>query len=316
MSEVFFAALSPMLFLFICIVIGFSLNKMKLLPPDAALVMSRLENYVFMPAMGFSAFMKFCTVDSIRENSGIFAYSILAIAFAMGIAVPLSGVFEKKDADKRNIYKYGLTFANFGFMGNAIIPLILGGQEHLYRYLLFTLLMNFTAFVWGIPILTPKEHRKGSAIKNVANPPMLGFLAGAVAGLTGIAKCLPEFVITTADGIQNCMGPVAMILTGFVIGDYSFKSLVGNKKVYIVTFLRLFVLPLIILAVLYLFGASKYVMTLAFFAYATPFGLNMIVFPAAFGGDTKPGAGMAMISHTLSVLTMPLLYSLLMLIMR
>ena len=41
---------------------------------------------------------------------------------------------------------------------------------------------------------------------------------------------------------------------------------------------------------------------------ATPMGLNTIVFPAAYGGDTETGASMAMISHTLSVVTIPLMY--------
>ena len=50
------------------------------------------------------------------------------------------------------------------------------------------------------------------------------------------------------------------------------------------------------------------VLTLALFAYATPLGMNTVVFPAAYGGETKTGASMAMISHTLSVVTIPLMY--------
>jgi len=49
---------------------------------------------------------------------------------------------------------------------------------------------------------------------------------------------------------------------------------------------------------------------LCMFAFGTPLGLNTVVFPAAHGGDTSTGASMAMISHTLSVLTIPLLYAL------
>ena len=42
--------------------------------------------------------------------------------------------------------------------------------------------------------------------------------------------------------------------------------------------------------------------------YACPCGLNTIVYPATYGGDTKTGASMACISHTLSVITIPLMY--------
>ena len=56
------------------------------------------------------------------------------------------------------------------------------------------------------------------------------------------------------------------------------------------------------------------VVFLAFFAFAAPLGLNTVVFPAAYGEDSSTGASMAMISHTLCVLTIPLLYALMTLI--
>ncbi len=48
-------------------------------------------------------------------------------------------------------------------------------------------------------------------------------------------------------------------------------------------------------------------MTLALIAFATSLGLNTIVSLAAYGGDTKIGASMTTISHTLSVITIPLM---------
>ena len=57
-----------------------------------------------------------------------------------------------------------------------------------------------------------------------------------------------------------------------------------------------------------LLGTNDEIMTLALIAFATPLGLNTIVFPAAYGGDTKTGAAMAVISHTLSVITIPFMY--------
>ena len=49
-------------------------------------------------------------------------------------------------------------------------------------------------------------------------------------------------------------------------------------------------------------------MTIALIAFATPPVLNTIVYPSAYGGEKKTGASMAMISHTLSVITIPLMY--------
>ena len=38
-------------------------------------------------------------------------------------------------------------------------------------------------------------------------------------------------------------------------------------------------------------------------------GLNTVVFPEAYGGEPQTGASMTMISHTLCVLSIPLLYA-------
>ena len=104
------------------------------------------------------------------------------------------------------------------------------------------------------------------------------------------------------------MGPVSMVLAGFVIGGYEIKGLLSDKKVYVATFLRLIAIPSLILSVLMLIGTGKEIMTWALIAFAAPLGLNTIVFPAAYGGQTKTGASMALISHVLSVITIPVMY--------
>ena len=41
---------------------------------------------------------------------------------------------------------------------------------------------------------------------------------------------------------------------------------------------------------------------------AMPLGLNTIVVPAAYGKDTSVAAGMAVVSHLLSAVTIPILF--------
>jgi len=311
MLKTFLATLNPMLVIFLCLLTGFILRRTKRLPENSDKVLSQLETYVLVPALSFSTFLEYGTPESLMSNLTGIMYASVAILLALGIAIPLSNLFPTTDYYQRNIYRYSLTFANYGFMGNAIVPVILGGQEYLYRYLLFTLPFSFVIYLWGLPILIPKEHRKGNVLKNLFNFPMIMVMAGLLCALTGLGNYLPGFVTTTVGNLKNCMGPIAMVLTGFVIGGYSFKDMLTNKKVYIATGLRLLILPAIILGVLYLLGASKDILMLAFFAFATPLGMNTVVFPAAFGGETKTGASMAMISHVLCIITIPLLYALL-----
>ena len=173
-------------------------------------------------------------------------------------------------------------------------------------------------YTWGISILTPKSTEKGALFKRLFNAPTIAMLVGVVMGLSGLGEYLPGFLISALDSLKACMGPVAMLLAGVTISRFDFIGMLKNKKVYIATILRLFILPALLIAALFgvkslanlLFDLSigNDVLFLCFFATATPLGMNTIVFPEAYGGDPKTGASMAMISHTLSVVTIPLMY--------
>ena len=309
MLATFNATLSPMLVMFVCMVIGFILNRKKLLPENGATVLSKLENYVLVPALIVKTFMENCTVKSLSENYTIILSSLFTLFLALIIAIPLAKAFTK-DSYTINIYRYALSFGNFGFMGNAIVPAILG-QGVLYSYMLFTLPLNTAVYTWGVLILIPKGEEKKSVLKCLINPIFISIIIGMILGLTGATPYVPKFITSTVSNLSACMGPLAMVLTGFVVADYDIMSLLKKGRIYIATFLRLILLPTVFVWLLSLTGVSKEILTLAFFAYATPLGLNTVVFPAAYGSDTSTGASMAMISHTLCVLTIPLMFALL-----
>ncbi len=314
----FKATLAPMMVMFLCMVIGYVLKRKKLSPDGTDKILSKLENFVFVPALILSTFNEYCTVASLKNNAILIGYSVIGLIIALAMSIPLSFVFVKTgDYYQRNVYKYALSFGNFSFMGSAIVPAILGGSvfgtdnEVLYYYLLFTLPLNLAVYTWGILILIPKGSRqKRNPLSNLLNPIFISIVIGATLGLTGWGKFLPEAVTSTINYCKGCMAPLAMILTGFVIGEYELPKLMRNGRVYIATLLRLVIFPLLILTALKLLAASDLVIVLALFAYATPLGLNTVVFPAAYGGETETGASMALISHTLCIISIPLMYTL------
>ncbi len=307
--QTFLATLNPMLVMFLCILIGFALRKSGLAPENTGTVLSKVENYVFMPAQVMVTFMTYCTVESLSVNYRYTLYSIGCIAVSMLMGVPLSDLFSR-DGKNRGVYRYALVFANFGFLGNSLVPQMLG-QEFLYPYLLFTLPINTWAYLWGMNQMVPAEAGSGNPLKRLLNPVIVGLFSGAILGLTGVAKLLPAFLMGTMNDLAACMGPIAMILTGFIIGGFDLKELLSDKKVYVMTLLRLTVLPIVILTFLWLCGADLNVMTMALVAFGAALGLNTVVIPAAYGQDTKPGAAMATVSHAAAVLSIPVMYALL-----
>lgn len=293
--------------MFSCIIIGYILGKKKLLPDNADKVLSKLATTVLLPAMNISSFAKHCTVSSLSANYRLPLIALMICLISIGLAYAFSGFFSK-DSYQKNVYKYALTFGNFGFMGNAIVPAILG-DEHLYLYLLFTMPLSVLCHTWGLSILIPSGETKQNPLKRLLNPSVIGLGIGVILGLTGLAKYIPSFLNTSLSTLSSCMGPVAMILTGFVVAKFDLMAVLKKPPVYVATLFRLIVLPALFLLVLILLKAESTVIILSLFAFGTPLGLNTVVFPSAYGGDASTGASMALVSHTLCVITIPLLYA-------
>ena len=308
--------LSQMLMMFSLIIAGFVLRKKNLVPENSYITLSKLELFVFSPALAFHNQLVKCNVKTFLENSRLILYGLGVILVAMVVGYFLSGVFvrnasaDEKTAYQRNIYKYSLTFSNYGFMGNFIV-LGVWGADMFYKYSLFTFFVAIFCSSDGLYILIPKG--KGASIgqnlkKGLLAPPMVALVLGIICGLLNLGQYFPAFAISALENASYCMGPVAMLLAGIVIGGYDFGELIKNKKVYTVSFVRLIVLPAIFIMALKFIGADKELLTLALITFATPLGMNTIVYPAAYGGDTKTGASMTMISHVLSVITIPIMY--------
>lgn len=314
--EIFRLTLSQMLMMFTLILVGFFLRRKNIIPENTATSLAKLETFVFVPCLSLYNQITQCTVENFKENSVLMLYGLVIVVVAILLSYPLSRLFVQKTSGtpeklyQRNIYKYAMTFGNYGFMGNFII-LGIWGDEFFYKYSLFVFFVGVLCSSWGLYILIPKEHGVGiwkNLRKGLLTPPLIALVAGMAIGLLGLSKYVPDFIVRVFDNAGKCQGPVAMVLAGIVIGGYNFKSLLKNKKVYVASLLRLVVIPAAMMLILKLLGINDEIMTLALIAFATPLGLNTIVYPAAYGGDTKTGASMAMISHTLSVVTIPLMY--------
>lgn len=316
---VFISTLSPMATLFLCMAIGFVAYKARILPESAGKVMAKLETWIFFPALSFTTMIRNCTVDSLTTHGFNIIMAAVSISISMTIAITLSRVFVKEKSPERGIYQYALAFANSGYVGDPIV-LALFGEPVLAYYKLFCLPLSLVIYTWGLSVLTPDNGGKGSAWKRLLNPPTIAMVCGVVLGLLGVGNHMPDFLMSTLDSLKSCMGPVAMILAGVTIARYDLWDMLKNKKVYIATILRLVVIPTVLIAALFgiktlashllhiSFGND--VLFLCFFATATPLGLNTVIFPEAYGGNPKTGASMALISHTLCVISIPLMYAL------
>ena len=307
---VFATTLNQISFLFGFIVIGYVLMKLKVLPDNAAAVLSKLENTVFIPALVMGTFIENFTVERIGT-----AWKLLSISFLIAfVAIPFAIFVSKlvtKDKYIQRIYTYGLSFSNFGFMGNAVVSSLF--PEIFFEYLIFTLPLWILIYLWGVPKLlladAEKKQTFKESLKSFFNPMFIAMLIGIIIGLFKIP--VPRFLKSIIDVSGDCMSPVAMLLTGVVVSSISLKKTFTNIRIYIISIVRLLVMPLIFMAIAPFFNMGETIYICALCSLAMPLGLNTIVIPSALGKDTTVAAGMAVISHLLAALTIPLIFTLL-----
>jgi len=306
--SVFLTTLNQIAFLFGFIVIGFILVKIKVLPENSAAVLSKLENTIFIPALVMGTFIENFTIERIGA-----AWKLLSVSFVIAcIAIPFAILVSKlvtKDKYIQKIYTYGLSFSNFGFMGNAVVSSLF--PDIFFEYLIFTLPLWMLIYIWGVPRLliadSGKKHTFTESMKSFVNPMFIAMLIGMLIGLSRIN--LPEWTMSLINVSGDCMSPIAMILTGVVVSSISLKKTFLNVRIYIVSIIRLIIMPALFVSVASFFKIPETTYICALCSLAMPLGLNTIVIPSAFGKDTTVAAGMAVISHLLSCITIPLIFS-------
>lgn len=309
--QVLQATIGQMLVLFSFILLGYVLAKLKAVPDNSATVLSKLENNLFVPALVLGTFVGNFRMEKLSAAWQLFAVSFLICFVMMLLAVVVSRCCSK-DAYIRKIYTYGLAFSNFGFMGNAVVNAVF--PEMFLDYLIFTMPLWTMIYLWGVPcLLIPAEEGKQTLktrLKSFVNPMFAAMIIGMVIGLCNVQ--LPAFMTEVVTVTGNCMSPVAMILTGITIAKMDVKKVLSIKSMYVVSLVRLILFPMLFIGLFFLVSLPENIVVCAICSLAMPLGLSTIVIPGGYGKDTSVAAGMTLVSHLLSAVTIPCIFYLLM----
>jgi len=307
--NIFSTTLSQMAFLFTLIVIGFLLAKGKVVSSDAAGILAKLENNLFIPALVMNTFIQNFTVERLQSAWQPLVASFVILAAAIPLAI-LSSKLCTRDGYLQKIYTYGLCFSNFAFMGNAVVSALF--PDIFLEYLIFTLPLWMMIYLWGAPSLLIADSGRQTLkqrLKAFANPMFIAMVIGIIIGLTGIS--LPDWTNSVLSSSAACMSPIAMLLTGITVANIDLKKAFTDGQIYLISLIRLIVFPLIFLGIFMLLPLPETIVICAICSLAMPLGLNTIVIPSAYGKDTSAAAAMAIISHILSCITIPLVVLLL-----
>ena len=299
--NIFTSVIFQIAVLFSFILIGFILCRLNLLPREASTVFSMLENRILMPAVVINTFRTNCTIENITHKWVFIAYSAVILAFCILVAFIVSR-FLGKTPYLQKIYRYSIAVSNFGFVGTAMVSGIYGADSiELFDYLMFTLPLNMFTYSIGIAWLVPNGGKVFS-LKTFINPIFVSLFIGAALGLLNLPKT--ELVTSVISSAAGCMSPIAMILTGFVIGGYRLPELFRHWQTYVVAGIRLVALPAVVVTVLKLLNTPQEIIIATLCAHAMPLGLNTVIMPSAYGENPETGASMALVSQICSVFSL------------
>ena len=277
--------------------LGYTLCKTKLADHKHSKLLSVLGFYIFLPANVFKTFANNFTVEYLSEQYPLLIVSAILVAALMLIGIPV-GRLMSKDPYQQAVYRYSLISSNYGYVGYALAGSIFGDHV-LLSVMMFAIPLSIYTYSVGYCILTKKKL----SFRRLVNPVNIALLAGAVVGILGIP--LPSIATTFLSKAQACMGPVSMLLTGMVISEYDMKTMLTNKMVYVMSALRLLVIPCCAALVMLTLGLRS-LMLPVLLTMALPCGMNTIVFPKLVGEDCKTGAALACVTSVLCCLTIPL----------
>ena len=303
----FTTTLSQMAFLFSLIVIGFILTKTKTIGSNAAGILAKLENNLFIPALVLNTFVQNFTVERLQSAWQILLASIILLLVVIPLATGV-GKLMSRDSYIRNIYTYGLCFSNFGFMGNAVVSALF--PDIFLEYLIFTLPLWMGIYLWGAPTLLMSDGGKQTVkdrLKAFINPMFIAMLVGIFLGLTGVK--LPGWLNSVVESSASCMSPIAMLLTGITVANIDLIKTFKTGSMYLISLIRLLAFPLVFMVLFKFLPLPETMVICSICSLAMPLGLNAIVIPSAYGKDTSMAAGMAIISQLLSCITIPLVLS-------
>ena len=306
----FWMTLEQMFRIFLLLSIGYLFNKTKLIPKVAETVLSRFVTMLFLPCLTLYSNMMECKLESLAAYSQWVLYGSALCLLSILISYPLSKLFSRNDAYQKGVYRYALSIPNTGAVGTPLV-LAFYGTAGMFQHGLFQFLCSILTYSWGIMQLQPSHGRSTfwSGLKKCFNMNFIAMLIGMALGLLGASQWMPTIVVNTVHELGNCY-VVALLLAGYSIADYPFRQVFGDLRVYGFSLLRLIVFPLLFLGLLLLIQAPAMVCILAVLTYASPCGMNVVVYPAAYGEDCKSGASMVLVSSLGSMVTVPLLFAL------
>lgn len=287
--------------LFIMILLGFILVKSSLLTKHDSKVLSTIALYIVTPCVIINAFQVQYSQDVKNGIILSFLAAIIVHIIYIVIARLLGKVYTLNGVEKATII-----YTN---AGNLIIPLVqalLGKEWVVYTtgYILVT-----TIFIWTHGRMLICEEKGFNVKELLKNVNVVACIMGIL--MFALKIQFPSLITETMDSISATIAPISMIVAGMLIAGMDVKDCLKNKRLYIITFLKMIVFPLFAVSLLKFTNLSSMVkngdiiLLISLLASIAPTAASVTQLAQIYDADSEYASAYYFITTLLCILTMP-----------
>ena len=276
--------------LFLCVILGWFLVRLRLLKPTDSRVLSVVCLYLIIPCVIITAFQ-------IERTPELLQGLALALGAAVGIHVLffVAAALLHRPLHLTPVEQASIIYTN---AGNLIIPLVTA-----------QLVQQFPLWSHGRILLS--GERKISLKKILLNVNILSVFTGVL--LFALDISIPHVIEGTMESLGSMVGPISMIVAGMLMGDQDLPAVLRIRSIWKVAFLRLIALPLTVLCILKFSGLAalaedgQSILMISLLAASAPAASNVTQMAQVYGHEGDYASAINVITTLLCIGTMPLM---------
>lgn len=284
----------------ILMAVGYIGGKVGILKDNENKSMTILLTHIALPALIISAFSLGYSKETLNGIITVFILSFLAHILSAIIA---KIAYIKYPKSKNVVLRFGNIFANSGFMGIPFVTALFGEKALLYGSV-FMIPFHILIWTYGEGLL--RKEKEGSIIKKFSkNPAIISILVGIVIFILNID--LPKVIDQPVGMLSSLTSPLAMLILGERISKLSFKQILVDKDIYYGCFIKLIVTPIVTFLILGFIDIDPLIKNIIVIMQSLPVAVLTVVLSQKHGADADLASKVTVISHVLSVITIPII---------
>ncbi len=288
---------------FLILVVGWALRRMRWLVPESDASLLRLGVYVLYPCLIADTILGNATLRDLRHillPIGLGAGTV-TLGLAVGaLAARLLGLAWPQPA---RTFAFTTGLFNYGFIP---IPIVAALFDRATMGVLFTYTLGVEFALWSVGLAVLSGNRGRVWWRSALNAPVLAIIASTLWNFTAIP--LPDFAQKTVHWLGECAFPVQLILTGAALHDAIARGWPTGltRSVLAGNIVRLLALPLLMLAPVPLLAGSVELQRVAIVQAAMPCAMLPVILARHYGGAVDLAAWIVATTTALGLFTIPL----------